>query len=500
MYEFKKTYFKKDPFNSKKSYSRSYYKKNYHIGYKNPRHSKYDAYIVDCENDSKPNEEQLKHKTKFVEVEISIDESAKKEESDEDSKDNYKETYQFQYKNKGNENNKFDTGFSSNYENYKHSYKHFLNNKFQLADINVIPKLPIDNNLSVSVDSKEKIELDLDTFTSTNNTNTNTNNPTPLDFAINSQEGSEFNNQKSFSMNEIPKIKATTDDKDSFYVPKNVSNFDLLTPPQMKNNIIPNTTIGTQKLKYSASVEFNNYSLPNLHQFQGMHNLQGLQHPLSNMQNLSNININNNLIQSLNRNYFQNNRDLECGFLLGSSNNNQQFRSRTSVSYFTPFDHTQSTGNPFIKPALSCLDLKKLIKRTNLQVVQNKEKPKENTDILEIVVKTSEKDIKVFKIRRFDDMFNTVKVFCEINKMDGKLIKPFIIYIIKALNSIYGIYNLQLKNDEIEFLNDLKKQFIEEYGLEIDDIEDEEDKNSDKENQNPNKVNEQREEEHVLTG
>lgn len=498
MYEFKKAYFKKDSFNAKKSYSRSYYKKSYHVGYNNPRRCKYDTYLVDLENDFKPNDEQPRHKTKFVEVEISIDESVKKEESDEDSKDNYKDNYQYQFKNKPNE-NKFDTNFS-NYESYHNNYKHLINNKFKLTDINDIPKIPVDSTLSVSLDSKEKIELDLDNFNSTTNTNVNTNNsnnnPTPLDFVINSQEASDFSNQKSLSVHEAPKLKATNDEsKDAFYVPKNVSNFDLMTPPQIKNNIVPNTTIGTQKLKYSASVEFNNYSLPNLHQFH-------MQHPLTNIQNLSNIN--NNLIQSLNRNYFQNNRELECGFLLGSGSNNQQFRSRTSVSYFTPFDsHQQSAGNPFIKPALSCLDLKKLIKRTNLQLVQNKEKPKENTDILEIVVKTSEKDVKVFKIRRFDDMFNTVKVFCEINKMDGKLIKPFIIYIIKALNSIYGIYNLQLKNDEIEFLNDLKKQFIEEYGLDLEDIEDdEEDKNSDKENHNPNRMNlnEHRENDHVLTG
>ena len=48
-------------------------------------------------------------------------------------------------------------------------------------------------------------------------------------------------------------------------------------------------------------------------------------------------------------------------------------------------------------------------------------------------------------------MFRTVKIFCEINKLDIKLIRPLIIYIIKALNSIYGIYNLYLKPDEIEF-------------------------------------------------
>ena len=81
---------------------------------------------------------------------------------------------------------------------------------------------------------------------------------------------------------------------------------------------------------------------------------------------------------------------------------------------------------------------------------------------LEINVKISEAQILTFKIRRYDDMFKTVKIFCEINKLDIKLIRPFIIYIIRALNSIYGIYNLNLKNDEIEFLKDIKKNLFNE--------------------------------------
>ena len=59
-------------------------------------------------------------------------------------------------------------------------------------------------------------------------------------------------------------------------------------------------------------------------------------------------------------------------------------------------------------------------------------------------------------------MFRTVKIFCEINKLDIKLIRPFIIYIIRALNSIYGIYNLHLKEDEIKFIKDIKKNFYDE--------------------------------------
>ena len=36
-----------------------------------------------------------------------------------------------------------------------------------------------------------------------------------------------------------------------------------------------------------------------------------------------------------------------------------------------------------------------------------------------------------------------------------------IIYIICVLNSIYGVYNLNLKNEEIRFLKDIKEYFFD---------------------------------------
>jgi hypothetical protein len=77
-------------------------------------------------------------------------------------------------------------------------------------------------------------------------------------------------------------------------------------------------------------------------------------------------------------------------------------------------------------------------------------------------------------------MFKTVKIFCEINKLDIKLIRPFIIYIIKALNSIYGIFNLPLKNDEILFLKDIKNSYYndEQEDGDSNDVEEKNEKNN----------------------
>ena len=135
--------------------------------------------------------------------------------------------------------------------------------------------------------------------------------------------------------------------------------------------------------------------------------------------------------------------------------------------------------NPFHN-MMPKLELNQCILKTQINNNNLFEKDKENTDILEINVKVSEGHSLTFKIRRFDDMFKTVKIFCEINKLDIKLIRPFIIYIIKALNSIYGIFNLPLKNDEILFLKDIKNSYYndEQEDGDSNDVEEKNEKNN----------------------
>ena len=84
------------------------------------------------------------------------------------------------------------------------------------------------------------------------------------------------------------------------------------------------------------------------------------------------------------------------------------------------------------------------------------EAKKENTCILEINVKISKDKTYNFILKRFDDLFETVQIFCQINELDTNLYIPIIVNIIKALNSIYGIYNLELNEKEIQKLLLLK--------------------------------------------
>jgi len=87
----------------------------------------------------------------------------------------------------------------------------------------------------------------------------------------------------------------------------------------------------------------------------------------------------------------------------------------------------------------------------------------ENTVILEIIVKMNNNKNLLFKLRRFDDMFEVIKESCKANDISESLIPFFAYKIIKAMNSIYGIVNLKLTEEEINYLKKLKKKIYHNY-------------------------------------
>lgn len=80
----------------------------------------------------------------------------------------------------------------------------------------------------------------------------------------------------------------------------------------------------------------------------------------------------------------------------------------------------------------------------------------ENTVILNVNVKISKDKTAVFKLKRYDDLFLTIKLFCEINSIDEKLIKPLIIKSLSTLNTIYQVMNSKLNNEQINLLKKVK--------------------------------------------
>lgn len=81
----------------------------------------------------------------------------------------------------------------------------------------------------------------------------------------------------------------------------------------------------------------------------------------------------------------------------------------------------------------------------------------ENTVILNVNVKISKDKTAVFRLKRYDDLFLTIKLFCEINSIDEKLMKPLIIKSLTTLNSIYQVMNSKLDNEQINILKEIKE-------------------------------------------
>ena len=79
----------------------------------------------------------------------------------------------------------------------------------------------------------------------------------------------------------------------------------------------------------------------------------------------------------------------------------------------------------------------------------------ENTEILCVNVKLAKDKTAIFKLKGFDYIFYTIKLFCEINSLDEKFIKPLIIKSLCTINTIYQIYNCQLSSENISLLKNI---------------------------------------------
>ena len=334
--------------------------------------------------------------------------------------------------------------------------------------LNEIQNLTNLNNINFN--NNENININNFNFNIENAINNLLNKNNDHIFASNEKENIRIDYKKNiyktpqpFKANSASSINLSSNDlKEAFYIPRKLSNiYDMYNTQQQPNfferkNSLNNfnflTTIKKPQISMSNKQNNNNF-LP--FSFQSSNNLTNFNIPSPpnipinsfNLFDSNNININNipNLSQCLN-----------------PSNNNPHNINK----------------NPFHN-MMPQFELNQCILKTQINNNNLFEKDKENTDILEINVKISPEKTLVFKIRRYDDMFKTVKIFCEINNLDIKLIRPLIIYIIKALNSIYGIYNLKLREDEIEFLKELKAKFYkEEKGSDEDDSKDEEEEDA----------------------
>jgi hypothetical protein len=152
---------------------------------------------------------------------------------------------------------------------------------------------------------------------------------------------------------------------------------------------------------------------------------------------------------------FSDNDDDNFSFVLTDCNNsyNDNSKPNLKIDNFTKINLSDNDlKNAYYRPKNYKGD--SLSKNGNITQKQN-----ENITILDIGVKISENKVINFKLRKYDDMFEVVKRTCKENELNENYQNFFVNTIIKALNSIYGIYNLNLKKEEISFLQVLKDKY-----------------------------------------
>ena len=116
---------------------------------------------------------------------------------------------------------------------------------------------------------------------------------------------------------------------------------------------------------------------------------------------------------------------------IDNNNNNNDFQSNNE-----PYNKFNSVNNELVTPIINPIV--------------------ENTEILQVNVKIAKDKNVVFKLRRFDDLFLTVKLFCEINSIEERFMKPIITKALCTLNSIYQVYNTHLDSKNIKVLQMIK--------------------------------------------
>jgi hypothetical protein len=154
------------------------------------------------------------------------------------------------------------------------------------------------------------------------------------------------------------------------------------------------------------------------------------------------------------------NNNLSCSstILKTDESKNSIFKEEKNINKNLIFSMNQPTQNLINQPQIN-LNTSNLCNTQFFSIKNNINPILENTEILSIKIKISEDKYSTFKLRRYDDLFNVVKLFCEINKIDEKLIKPIIIKVLSCLNSIYKIMNCNLLKNDINILNEIKRTY-----------------------------------------
>lgn len=354
--------------------------------------------------------------------------------------------------------------FGKNQHKYRESHNYYKKNyssNFYKYDDDYFPE-------------KNKINKNIQK-TSFNKINPTKKNPRITEF--NKTERNFKKEEKNYITNDLSKNEISISNKNE---PKNISNSKTNLLNEIRNSINSyiirqnliknNNNLNINKSYHNEAYNNNNFNNSNFIQ-------QSQLIPYYNSVNYNNNNNNYYYLYSLNpkqinnsiNNYYINNNIIIYNNLNSYSNSNAMITHNSPQNQLKNIylnsdiinNNTSNIFNQYLSKNytnLNSLLFSKNEEASNLNSQKSSiiDPKKENTCILEINLKFSNNKIHNFKLNRFDDLFETVQIFCQINRLNSNLYIPIIINIMKALNSIYGIFNLKLNEKELNELQFLK--------------------------------------------
>ena len=84
----------------------------------------------------------------------------------------------------------------------------------------------------------------------------------------------------------------------------------------------------------------------------------------------------------------------------------------------------------------------------------------ENTIILTVQIKVAKNDIRVFYLKKYDDLFVSLEKFVDLNKIKQELVKPLVTKIFDTLNKIFWVINCKIGKYDRKYLKSIYKLWI----------------------------------------
>ena len=159
-----------------------------------------------------------------------------------------------------------------------------------------------------------------------------------------------------------------------------------------------------------------------------------------NEQNINLIYSNNNKLIKENKNFF------DKIIINNNEKNNLEYYNTNTINCPSNFNCNKEKENRR--------------KKKNKFDTNNKNNENENVVILILKLKIGKNDYRYFKLKKFDNVFESIEKFFDMNKIDQKLTKPIIGEIFHALNFVFYIINNKIGKYDQKYLNSLYKLWL----------------------------------------